>query len=312
MNLIYLSAAQLSGTGVSKWLDAVVDNIDTLNRTGLYFIYHITSANKLGTYPYNMASAAHLIHLSEGWNAVNSRFQILVPFDRYNRNVWYRIASDNENNGVDYSPWKEFSNNPISISSTDTTDLNDLTEHAKYFLYISTQPNKPFTNWAYLFNIVKDSARKLQLIVGDNNNNIKMRTKVGSDWANWITIYPNYTDCLMATNGYMILTTGLLIQWGRVLVNQNTFLANESNTMAYKIINTNLDYNTRQTIYLNFLTSNNNLIKPESTYDGKGMPISNICPMENNEIELQTNVIMGLGETTGRWIIISSSINFNN
>ena len=259
-----------------------------------------------------MANAAHLIHLSEGWSSVNSRFQILVPFDRYNKNVWYRIASDNSNNGVDYSPWKEFSNNPISIASTDTTDLNDLTEHAKYFLYTSTQPNKPFSNWAYLFNIVKESTRKLQLIVSDYNDKIKMRTRVDSEWKDWITIYPNYTDRLMATNGYMILTTGLIIQWGRVLVNQTTFQVNEYNAMAYKIINTNLNYNPWQTIYLSFLTSNNNSLKPKDTYDGKGMPISNICPMETNEIELQTNVIMGPGETTGRWIIISSSVNFNN
>ena len=108
--------------------------------------------------------------------------------------------------------------------SDNTIDFNDLTEYNKYFVASAEMnPNKPFSNWGYLTNDYFDNTRILQTFISDEGHKFYLRTKYNDTWKNWVCIYPDYSNRLFNTNGYIIFNNGLTLQWGMYSINNASF-----------------------------------------------------------------------------------------
>ena len=80
--------------GQSKRLDATSVNIDSLYKTGIYFITGTNSENTLGTYPSN-SSGFHLISSSQdSWEGA-AKLQIIKGFSSDDEDIYFRVGSFN-------------------------------------------------------------------------------------------------------------------------------------------------------------------------------------------------------------------------
>ena len=107
----------------------------------------------------------------------------------------------------------------IEYPTHETLDLNNLITYNAYFINtdINTCTNMPTIEYGYLYVtncIYYANTRILQTYIGDNSNKIWMRENFNSEWKDWKLIYPDYSNKYFSSNGYIVFTNGLIIQWG--------------------------------------------------------------------------------------------------